>query len=232
MIRAILFDAFRTLFDTFSTHERAARKIVENHGLSVDPDAFHDKWDEFILEGWRADGLDGRFILLWPMFEKCLKRTFEFFGVQEYNAKTGIQEWLDLVASAPLFPETRTVIETLSHDYKIAIVSNTDNFEIGMCMKNHPLPVPHVITSEDSRCYKPNRKIFDDALAAVGVSADEAVVVGDSQTADVLGAHNAGIRSIWINRNRKAPKPDLPLPDAELPDLTGIPEVLKRFNTQ
>jgi 2-haloalkanoic acid dehalogenase type II len=226
MIRALFFDAFRTLFDSYQTHEDATRKIVEYHGLDVDPDAFHAKWDEFILAGWK----DGDFILQWPMFELCLGQTFEFFGVSKYDTKKGISFWLDLVAGAPVFPETLPVLESLATRYQLAIVSNTDNFEIGMCLKNHPLPLAKVITSEDSRCYKPNTKIFDDALNAFGISAGEAVHIGDSQFADVLGASNAGIRSIWINRPGKELRSDLPTPDAELPDLTGVLETVLGFD--
>jgi 2-haloacid dehalogenase len=222
MIRALFFDAFRTLYDSYSTHADATRMIVELHGLDIDPEVFHTKWDEFILSGWK----DGEFMLQWPMFELCLEQTFQHFGVSGYDTKTGIKLWLDLVAGAPLFPETKQVLESLADKFDLAIVSNTDNFEIGMCLKNHPLPVKKVISSEDSRCYKPNRKIFDDALRAFGITADEAVHIGDSQFADVLGASNAGIRSIWINRTGKPPRPDLPAPTAELPDLKGIQEVI------
>ncbi|MFA6447929.1 MAG: HAD family hydrolase [bacterium] len=226
MIRAIFFDAFRTLFDSYKTHDDATHAIIEYHNLDIDPDVFHTKWDEFILAGWK----DGDFILQWPMFELCLELTFKHFGVSDYDAKTGINFWLDLVAGAPVFPETLPVLDSLADKYDIAILSNTDNFEIGMCLKNHPLPVKKVISSEDSRCYKPNRKIFDDALSAFGVNADEAVMVGDSQFADVLGAANAGIRSIWINRNGKEPRADLPSPTAELSDLTGVPDVVRGFD--
>ncbi len=226
MIKALFFDAFRTLFDSFKTHIDATVMILERRGLDIDPDAFHEKWDEYILAGWK----DGEFMLQWPMFEECLGKTFEHFGVMEYDAKADIQCWLDLVAGAPVFPEAAQVLQELEEKYIIAILSNTDNFEIGMCLRRHPLPVRHVFTSEDARCYKPNRRIFDDALAAAGVSAAEAVMIGDSQFADVTGAYNAGIKSIWINRTGKEPRPGLPLPDAELPDLMGVPAVIEKFN--
>ncbi len=226
MIKALFFDAFRTLFDSHGTHIDATRTILARNGLDIDPDAFHNKWDEFILSGWK----DGEFMLQWPMFEKCLAMTFEFFHVENYDTKKDIHCWLDMVAGAPVFPEVETTLAKLEEKYIIAIVSNTDNFEIGMCLERHPLPVRLVVSSEDARCYKPNKKIFNDALAAAGVKSSEAVMIGDSQFADVSGAFSAGIKSIWINRLGSKPRLDLPAPDAELPDLTDVPPVIDGFN--
>ena len=50
-------------------------------------------------------------------------------------------------------------------------------------------------------------RLFLLALEKAQTRREAAVVVGDSWTLDVLGAHQAGIRSIWLNR-RQEPCPD------------------------
>ena len=60
-----------------------------------------------------------------------------------------------------------------------------------------------IVASHDARVRsaKPDPHIFNYTLAAVGVSAAEAVHVGDTYEADIVGARNAGIRPIMIDRD-------------------------------
>ncbi len=52
--------------------------------------------------------------------------------------------------------------------------------------------------------------VFQHALTALNVSADEAVMIGDSWKSDVLGARNAGINAVWFNRyEEQCPEPGL-----------------------
>jgi FMN phosphatase YigB (HAD superfamily) len=67
--------------------------------------------------------------------------------------------------------------------------------------------VDALVTSEELGCAKPAAAIFENALARLGVTANEAVMVGDSWPNDVVGATNAGIRAVWLNRHG-APCPD------------------------
>jgi len=56
-----------------------------------------------------------------------------------------------------------------------------------------------LVTSAEAGVAKPDKRIFEIALEKLSVSPDEAVVIGDSFDKDIVGAHNAGIRSIWLN---------------------------------
>ena len=60
-----------------------------------------------------------------------------------------------------------------------------------------------IVASHDARVLsaKPDPHIFNYTLAAIGVSAAEAVHVGDTYEADIIGAQNAGIRPILIDRD-------------------------------
>ena len=49
-------------------------------------------------------------------------------------------------------------------------------------------------------CAKPDPRIFLAACAALGVAPQQAVYVGDDRRIDVLGARQAGLRSVWMNR--------------------------------
>ncbi|UOQ50582.1 HAD family hydrolase [Gracilibacillus caseinilyticus] len=85
----------------------------------------------------------------------------------------------------------------------IYILSNIDTFDIRKAIEFHQLNVTEVITSEDVKSYKPRPEMFAHALKISGLSKDEVIHVGDSLSSDIGGANNAGVRSVWINRNNK-----------------------------
>ena len=67
----------------------------------------------------------------------------------------------------------------------------------------------HIVLSEEVGCQKPNPRIYEEALRMNGVSAEEAVMIGDSWNSDIQGAINAGIDQIWIRKSQD------PLPEGQ-----------------
>ncbi len=71
---------------------------------------------------------------------------------------------------------------------------------------------------------KPNPTFFDLALAHAGFARDTTVVIGDSLHSDILGAANAGLRSIQVQTGAYAPDPDATVhPTWTLPSLAALP---------
>ena len=70
--------------------------------------------------------------------------------------------------------------------------------------------IDFLLTSEEAQVKKPDPRLFLLALEKAQTRPEAAVVVGDSWTLDVLGAHQAGIRSLWLNRGQE------PCPDSRL----------------
>ncbi len=92
-----------------------------------------------------------------------------------------------------------------------------------------------IISSAAEGIRKPNPKIFRAALERMGgVPASQAVMVGDTLGADVLGARNAGIYAIWLTRRADTPAnrahADTIHPDAQLATLSELPEFLEHAN--
>ena len=107
-------------------------------------------------------------------------------------------------------------------------------------------------SSESLRAYKPHRAVFLAACERLGVAPNETLYVGDSAIADVGGAHNAGLRTVWVRRASESrdpvtqPSPDadgngdggasdmmsrLPVPDLTVDNLLGISEALAGTGT-
>ncbi len=107
-----------------------------------------------------------------------------------------------ILSAAPAYPEARRVIETAGRRLPIAVMSNADNDFLLPSLARNGLAFPVVISSEDVAVYKPHVVVFTALVEALGVAAANVLYVGDSRTADVAGAKNAGLRAAWLNRNR------------------------------
>ncbi|SIM81283.1 HAD family hydrolase [Micromonospora cremea] len=126
--------------------------------------------------------------------------------------------------SPPLRPGTREFLSRVT--VPICLVSDVDGDDLEAAVAHHGLAFTAVVTSEAARAYKPDRAMFRRALAALELEAHEVLHVGDSLTADVGGAHAAGIRSVWVNhRGQTAPR-DVPVA-YEIADLSELAEILR-----
>ena len=92
---------------------------------------------------------------------------------------------------------------------KVGIVSNNLLDEQQEKLRQCALEgfVDALVVSEEIGVSKPDQAIFRVALERLGCGAEDAVMVGDSWAADVVGARAAGIRAIWFNRHG-LPSPD------------------------
>ncbi|HET7118652.1 MAG TPA: YjjG family noncanonical pyrimidine nucleotidase [Hanamia sp.] len=57
----------------------------------------------------------------------------------------------------------------------------------------------NVVTSETSNSVKPKKEIFEYALQKAKGKMEESIMIGDNLNADILGAKNAGMDSIFVN---------------------------------
>jgi len=89
--------------------------------------------------------------------------------------------------------------------------------------------VDFLLTSEEAGVQKPDPRLFHLALERGHACRTTAVVIGDSWALDVVGAHHAGIRSIWLNR-RQEPCPDARL-TTELAAFEPLENVLQALET-
>lgn len=67
--------------------------------------------------------------------------------------------------------------------------------------------IDRIVLSDDCGITKPFRGIYDYALQQCGIDASQAVMIGDDPEADIEGAHNAGLRTIYYNWRKVDPAP-------------------------
>jgi len=101
-----------------------------------------------------------------------------------------------------LFPHTIEILEYLTaKKYQLHLITN--GFEKTQWSKitNSGLAkyFTHMITSETSNSLKPKKEIFDYAMNKAGASLKESIMIGDNLDADIQGAINAGMDSVFVN---------------------------------
>ena len=133
--------------------------------------------------------------------------------------------------------DARATIEELhSCGYRLGLISNAGDAKDALTLfdKTHLRDFfDVVIISAEVGVRKPAPLIFEMALKQFGVQPHQAVMVGDTLGADILGARNAGLASIWITRRADSPgnraHEDTILPDAAIETLGELPVVLKNW---
>lgn len=99
-----------------------------------------------------------------------------------------------------LLPDAEEVVKYLASKYPLTIISNGFK-EVQYYKFEHSGLAPyftHTLISEEVGINKPQPGIFQIALQRNGISADQAVMIGDSYSSDIAGAKAAGIDQIWI----------------------------------
>lgn len=115
------------------------------------------------------------------------------------------------------------VLERLSKRFITGVISN-GNASVRHIGVGHLFDFVH--SAEAAGVAKPDPGIFDQALDMAGVSAREAVYVGDDPVRDMQGAANAGWRTIWFNPGQDAWTGEQP-PDAVITDLAELETVIQ-----
>lgn len=128
-----------------------------------------------------------------------------------------------------------TIRELKSKKYHLGILSNAgDDKDVQELIEGFGLRpyFDFVLTSAACFYRKPHRRAFELALAHWNIAADEAVMIGDSLTADIQGAHQLGMKTIWITRRAQFKNDEMQRfkPDFSLRKLTELLPTLERLS--
>lgn len=126
-------------------------------------------------------------------------------------------------------PDALPMLQTLhAQGYRMGLISNAgDDHDVQTLIDKAGIRgyFDIILTSAAQGIRKPNPRLFHQALQKWGAKPEQAVMVGDTLGADILGAKNAGIYSVWITRRAspKQPHQDLIIPDATIEALSELP---------
>jgi putative hydrolase of the HAD superfamily len=107
-----------------------------------------------------------------------------------------------------LFPYTIEILEYLkSKNYSMHLITNGFESVQFKKIKNSNIAqyFTEVITSEASNSLKPHKEIFDYALKVSNAKLETSIMIGDNESADIQGAINIGMDSIFVNHLQVVP---------------------------
>ena len=193
-IKAIIFDAYGTLFDVNSAAEKCKDKIGDKW------EGFANYWRTTQLEYTWLRSLMNRHKDFWQVTEDSLDKSMKTFKIDSSMRN----ELLDLYKKLSTFPEVKEVLNNLKKkDYKLAILSNGTPALLNELVKSNNLDniFDDIFSIEEAGIYKPNSKVYDLPIKKYQIQKYEVAFLS-SNTWDVSGGGNYGYSAIWVNRNK------------------------------
>ena len=192
-VKAIIFDAYGTLFDVNSAAEKCKGKIG-------------NKWENF-ANYWRTTQLEYTWLRslmkrhkdFWQITEDSLDKSMKVFNIDN-SMKS---ELLNLYKVLSTFPEVNEVLKKLKEKkYKIAILSNGTPSLINELVKSNNLDnmFDDIFSIEQVKVYKPDNKVYNIPIQKYKIQNDEVVFLS-ANTWDISGGGNFGYNAVWVNRN-------------------------------
>ena len=192
-IKAIIFDAYGTLFDVNSATEKCKDKIG-------------DKWESF-ANYWRTTQLEYTWLRslmkrhkdFWQVTEDSLDKSMKAFKINSSMRS----ELLNLYKILSTFPEVKDVLNNLKEKkYKLAILSNGTPSLLNELVKSNNLDkiFDDIFSIEEVGIYKPDSKVYEIPIKKYKIQKNEVAFLS-ANTWDVSGGGNYGYNAVWVNRN-------------------------------
>ena len=191
--KAVVFDAYGTLFDVNSAAKRCKDKIGAKW------ETFANFWRTTQLEYTWLRSLMKRHKNFWDITEDSLDKSMKVFNIDK-NMKN---ELLSLYKTLSPYPEVKGVLEDLKKkNFKLAILSNGTPDLLNELVESNKLNnlFDDLFSIEEVKIYKPDPRVYELPIKKYKIKSDEITFLS-ANTWDVSGGGNFGYNSIWVNRH-------------------------------
>ena len=222
---AISFDCYGTLIDWEAGILPIIREILANHGQTASDATILKLYGNF-----EAEAESG----IYRNYKQVLQSVVLRFG-QQFNFQASCAEEHALHESIPAwppFPDTVRALHDLQKRYRLAVISNIDDYLFAQTQEHWDLEFDAVITAEKAGSYKPALNNFRLALQTLAIAPGQLLHAGQSVYHDVVPARSLGVATAWVNRPSARPgvgavrvvaeEDEEIRPDLEVPDLATL----------
>ncbi len=204
--RHLFFDLDHTLWDFDLNAKHSLADLFSKHALqNLLQCSFTDFYTDYLIHNtalW-ASYEEGRITVDELKWKRMWRTLLNFKNADEKLARLLSVEFLEILPTKKaLFPETTETLDYLRQkNYQLHLITNGFKLTQQQKLINSGLEkyFIEVITSESSNSMKPKREIFDFALDITKASLNESIMIGDNLNADIKGANNVGMDSIYVN---------------------------------
>ena len=215
-VKVIAFDMDNTLIDRQGALLHCVKDMIEEDTKKkIDDQSFSQFMEHFLILD--NNGMGNKEILF--------NYYIEYFHL-DLTWDIIMDRWVDRLAGyMRLMEDTIEVLDRLSKKYRLAILTNGDS----VSQRGKLNTFPHldwfeiVMVAGDYPWAKPDVRIFELLCEKLKVMPSEVVFVGDTIASDIIGAKNAGMKTIWIQGDERL--------NSDLPDirLYRLSELLSVF---
>lgn len=228
MIKHIFLDLDGTLLDFHKAEAKALEKVLFDLSILPTPDKMklyshinNLQWKRLEKgEIEREEVLIGRF-----------KIFFEEIG-EDGNCFTARKLYEKYLSQGHYFIDgAEKLLEELSAKYHLYLATNGTKIVQQGRIKSAGIEkyFNHIFVSEDIGFNKPDKRFFDSCFKAIeNFDKNQAVIIGDSFSSDILGGKNANIKTVWFNCCRERNDSNI-TPDKQVYMLCEIPYVLSQL---
>ena len=191
--KAVIFDAYGTLFDVNSAAEKCKDKI------GVKWEIFANFWRTTQLEYTWLRSLMKRHKNFWDITEDSLDKSMKVFNINK-NMKN---ELLSLYKILSPYPEVKGVLKDLKKkNFKLAILSNGTLDLLNELVESSKFDnlFDDLFSIEEVKIYKPDPRVYEIPIKKYKIKSDKITFLS-ANTWDVSGGGNFGYNSIWVNRH-------------------------------
>ena len=192
-VKAIIFDAYGTLFDVNSAAEKCKNKI----GDKWEP--FANYWRTIQLEYTWLRSLMKRHKDFWKITEDSLDKSMQVFKIDSSMKN----ELLDLYKVLSTFPEVNEALNKLKEkNYKLSILSNGTPSLLNELVRSNNLEniFDDIFSVEEVKTYKPDPNVYNIPIKKYQFEKNDFAYLS-ANTWDVSAAGNYGFNAVWVNRN-------------------------------
>lgn len=192
--RAVLFDAYGTLFDVYSV-ALAAEQLFPGAG-----ERLAQAWRDKQIEYTRLVSMSGRYQPFWDLTRAALQFSAERLGLA--LTPEGEQRLMNEYRHLSAFPENHAVLAELkSRGVRAGILSNGDPEMLAVAVRSAGLSdlIDPVLSVHETRRFKTDPAAYAIGPAALGLPAREILFVS-SNGWDAIGATWFGYTTLWVNR--------------------------------
>lgn len=217
MLKALFLDLDETLCDTQRANQQAkhlmSQDLEAQYGDNLKGASFAEQYVAGIYREW-TDHQHARYM---PIIEQQSEEAFRLQLIRDLLAERAVNNVSDETARSiqakfdkdrlkafDFYPGIPEFLAEARKSFTLVVITNGPEFsQIPKTERvNLAQHVDHIIIGGQEPEQKPALSIFTKALKLANCQAHEAIHVGDSLATDIVGAHNSGITSVWIQHQQ------------------------------
>jgi putative hydrolase of the HAD superfamily len=245
-IKAVVFDLGYTLINFNGNLQEVARESYQvladglvKHGCEMDSQVFAARFNELMRLYYAQREND---LLECPVYE-IVNRALNELGQSGLPMAQVIEALHEMYRYTErnwqLEGDTLAMLADLKESgYQLGLISNaSDAWDVNNLIDGFQLRdfFEVILISADEGIRKPDRRIFERAATAMQCDFHAMVMVGDTLDADIFGAKQCGMKTVWISRRAEESRyklrvrPELNA-DAEIKTLSELPKLIESWN--